>query len=446
MSANQASIGSKSLWTIGTYAASAAIRFGSNIVLSRLLGPEVLGIVVIAQAIRTGTDLLTDLGPEQNIVHSPHGDEDGFLNTIWTMQILRGLIVSLACLCFTPLLSSFYRIDIWLLVVVSAAPLLNSLMSTSIFSVSKRMDVKTRNLFELFSETLGLAINITLALALRNVWAPILGIVLSIAVRSALTYMLPRPRHRFMLDRIHAPAIFHFSKWIMLSSLALYAAIYVDRLFLGRVVTLATLGVYGLAKAISDLPNTVAGRVGFQIVFPFVARREADLRPGSADRAELGRTRRNFLLLVLTGIATVMAWSDWAVIILYGQRYAAAGWMLCMLLVGAWIAVLSSLNEATIFGRGEPQNVGLANVLRFAVMATILPIGFALWGLTGALLALPASEAMRYLVLARAQVRVRLTFMVQDAALTAGLIALFAGWLTIRLAFGLGLPWSHTIG
>jgi O-antigen/teichoic acid export membrane protein len=443
MSAKQASIGSKSLWTIGTYVASAAIRFGSNIVLSRLLGPEVLGIVVIAQAIRTGTDLLTDLGPEQNIVHSPHGEDERFLNTIWTMQILRGLIVSLACLCATPLLARFYRIDIWLLVVVSAAPLLNSLTSTSIFSVSKRMDVRTRNLFELLAEALGLVINVTLALTLRNVWAPILGIVLSISVRSALTYLLPRPGHRFVFDRHHALAIFHFSKWIMLSSLALYAAIYVDRLFLGRVVTLATLGVYGLAKAISDLPNTVAGRVGFQIVFPFVARRDGDLTPGSADRAELGRTRRNFLLLVLVGIATVMAWSDWAVIILYGQRYAAAGWMLCMLLVGGWIAVLSSLNEATIFGSGEPQNVGLANVIRFAVMATVLPAGFALWGLPGALLALPASETMRYLVLARAQIRVRLTFLKQDIALTAGLLALFTAWLAIRLTLGLGAPWSH---
>lgn len=442
MNAQQSSIASKSLWTMGTYAASASIRFGSNIVLSRLLGPEILGVVVLAQAIRTGSELLTDLGLEQNVVRSPHGDEERFLNTVWTMQILRGMLVSLACLCLTPLFARFYHVDMVILMIVSAAPLLNSLVSTSIFTLSKRLDVKTRNMFELVAETVGLVINVTLAFSLQNVWAPVLAIPLSIAARSALTYLLPHPKHRFVLDRIHAPAIFNFSKWIMLSSLAFYAAVYVDRLFLGRVVTLGTLGIYGLARAVADLPNTVAGRLAFQIVFPFVASHEDSFTAGSANRAELARARRNFLLLVLAGIATVMASADWVVIILYGHRYAAAGWMLCILLVGGWIAVLSSLNEATVFGRGKPQNVSLANVIRFFMMAAILPTGFALWNLPGALLALPASELTRYLVLMKAQRRLETTFLVQDAILSLGLLALFVWWITIRLAFGLGLPWS----
>lgn len=438
----QSSIGRKSLWTIGTYAASAGIRFGSNVVLSRLLGPEILGVVVIAQAIRVGCDLLTDLGPEQNVVHSPHGDEERFLNALWTLQIVRGAIVSLACLALTPVLAEFYRVDWSILAVVSAAPLINAFMSTSLFSAARRMDVKGRNVFELVAEAIGLVINVVLAVTLRNVWAPILGIVLAMAVRSALTYVMPHPRHRLVFDKVHTPAIFHFSKWIMLSSLTFYAAIYVDRLFLGRVVPLATLGVYGLAKAVSDLPQTVAGRLAFQIVFPFVARHKEELAPGSPAQAELAQTRRNFLILVLLGVATVMAWSDWAVRILYGARYLEAGWMLCMLLVGGWIAVLSSLNEATVFGRGEPQNVSLANLVRFVAMAAVLWGGYEVAGLVGALLALPASELARYAILMRAQVRLKTTFIGQDLALSLGLAALFAGWVVLRSVLGLGVPWA----
>lgn len=436
------SIAGKSLWTMGTYVASASIRFGSNIVLSRLLGPEVLGVVVIAQAIRVGTELLTDLGLEQNVVHSPHGNDERFLNTVWTMQLLRGLIVSLACLALTPLLAHFYRVEVLLLMVLSAAPMINSMMSTSLFSVAKRLDVKTRNMFELVVESIGLIINITLAFTLQNVWAPILGILLSITVRSSLTYLLPHQKHRFVLDRTYAPQIFHFSKWIMLSSLSFYAAVYVDRLFLGRVVSLGTLGVYGLAKAVADLPNTVAGRLAFQIVFPFVASNDDALQSGSSARGELRRARGAFLLLVLLGIATVMAWSDHAVILLYGRRYAAAGWMLCMLLVGGWIAVMSSLNEATVFGRGKPQNVSQANIVRFCVMAAVLPSGYALAGLPGALVALPMAEFTRYLILLRAQRRMGATFALQDAGLSLGLATLFGCWIGLRLMLGLGVPWA----
>jgi hypothetical protein len=116
--------------------------------------------------------------------------------------------------------------------------------------------------------------------------------------------------------------------------------------------------------------------------------------------------------------------------------------MLCMLLVGGWIAVLSSLNEATVFGRGEPQNVGLANLVRFVSMAAVLWAGYEVAGLVGALLALPASELARYAILMRAQVRLRTAFVAQDLALSAGLVALFAGWVLLRLVLGLGVPWA----
>lgn len=440
MRRGERSIAAKSLWTIGTYVASAGIRFGSSIVLSQLLGPAVLGVVVIAQAARVGTDLLTDLGFEQNVVSSPHGDDPAFLNTVWTMQIVRGVLISLAFASLAPLLAHAYGIDVAVMLAMSAAPFLSSLASTSIYSLSRRMEVRTRNLFELATEVTGLALNVAFAVALKNVWAPILGILLTLCARSAYSYALPHVRHRPAFHREHAVAILHFSKWIMLSSLALYAAVYIDRLYLGLVVPLAMLGVYGLAKTVSDLPQTVAGRLAFQIVFPFIARNRESF--DSAARRDLARTRGQFVALVMLGIGTVMAWSDWAIHILYGRRYEEAGWMLCLLLAGSWIGVLASLNEATVFGHGRPQFVSLANMVRSIVIAAALPTGFALGGLPGALMALPAGEVSRYLLLLRTQRRLGMTFLRQDATFSLGLLAIGSAWIGVRLALGLGVPWA----
>lgn len=442
MNGTASSIRAKSFWTMGTYVASTAIRFGGNIILSRVLGPEIMGIAVIAQAIRNGCELLSDFGFEQNVVRSPNGEDGGFLDTIWTMQILRGAIISLACLALAPTLAGFYGIDVWLMVALSAAPLLTSLMSTAPYTMARQLEVKRRNLFELGSEAAGLAITVALAVTLRSAWAPILAILLSFALRSALTYPLLHRRPTLRFDRRYVREIVHYSKWIMLSSLAFYAAIYIDRLYLGAVVSLAMLGIYGLARSIGDMPNTVAGRLGFQVVFPFVAHNDGGFAPGSTARRELGRTRAHFLILVLVGVATVMAWADMAVLALYGQRFAAAGWMVCVLLAGSWIAVLASLGEATVFGGGKPSNVSTANLLRFAVMGAVLPLGFHWGGMPGALLALPASELVRYLSLLRAQYRIGVAFLAQDVALSLGFVGLFGGWIALRLALGLGVPWA----
>jgi O-antigen/teichoic acid export membrane protein len=435
------SIAGKSLWTLGAYAGSAAVRFSSNIVLSHLLGPATLGVVVVAQAVRSGAELLTDMGFEQNVVHSPAGGDERFLNTVWTLQIIRGLLIAIVVAALSPFLAHFYRIDVLILLAMSTAPLIGSLNSTSIFSLAKTLDVRGRNIVELGAEAAGLVFIAVLAFALRNVWAPIIGILLTLVARSAISYAFPHPKHRLVLDRVHARDIFGFSKWIMLSSLALYAAIYIDRLFLGRVVDLAMLGVYGLARAISDLPQTVAGRLAFQIVFPFIAQNREGL--DASARAELSKTRGLFLLVVGLGVGMVAAWSDWAVKILYGDRYLAAGWMLSILLAGGWIGTLNSLNEAIVFGRGRPQNVGLANVVRIAVMAAALTGGFVLWGLPGAVAALPVAEGVRYGMLFLAQKQAGVTFVRQDALLTFGITAMVAGWIVLRLALGLGTPWDH---
>ncbi|SFG20026.1 Membrane protein involved in the export of O-antigen and teichoic acid [Novosphingobium sp. CF614] len=434
------SIGGKSVWTIVVYAASAAIRFLTNIILTRLLAPEILGVVVIAQAIRTGAELLTDMGMEQNVVHSPHGDDERFLNTVWTLQILRGIAIAAVTIFAAYAVSRFYRVDTAVLVAMSAAPFLNSLASTSIFSLSRHLEVKTKNLFELASEAAGLIINVTLALWLHSVWAPIMGILATLAVRSAASYLLPHQRHRLLLDRTFGQAIFEFSKWVMLSSLMLFGAVYADRLFLGHVASLAVLGIYGLARALSDVPSMLATRLAMQIVFPTVAKDQT--RADAAARTGLARTRRYVLLLFAVGIATVMAWSDWTVRLLYDVRYEQAGWMLFLLLASSWFAVLAWFGEAKMLGHGMPRSVGVANAIRLAVMMGGLVAGFSLLGLPGAVLALPASELARYGILRVAQRGLPNTFALQDALFTLGFLALLIAWVTIRVSLGLGVPWA----
>ncbi|WBO20858.1 oligosaccharide flippase family protein [Sphingomonas abietis] len=435
-----ASINARSWWTIGGYAVSTGIRFLTSVVLSHLLAPDILGVVVIAQAIRTGAELLTDMGMEQNVIHSPHGDEERFLNTVWTLQLLRGAGIAMVSVFAAYAVSRFYHVETAVLIAISAAPFLNSLASTSVFSLARHFEIKSKNLFELSVELIGFGINIALVLWLHDVWAPILGILGTIALRSAASYALPHQRHRLCVDRAFGRMIFGFSKWVMLSSLMLFGAVYADRLLIGHIASLAVLGIYGLARALSDVPSALASRLAMQILFPVVARDRIAADP--LVRIELARARRNVLLLFLFGIATVMAWSDWVVDLLYDPRYRQAGWILFVLLASSWIAVLAWLGEATMFGQGKPRSVSFANVIRLLVMAAVLPLGYALFGLPGAVIALPASELARYGVLRIAQRKLPNSFVGQDAAFTLGFLLVLAAWLAIRAGAGFGVPWA----
>src|SRR5687768_3709687 len=97
-------------WTIGTYAASVAVRFGSNIVLSRLVAPEVFGMIVIVLAIRVGADLLSDVGIGQSVVNNPDGEKPDFYDTAWTIQVIRGLALFAVCQVLAGPIAELYRI------------------------------------------------------------------------------------------------------------------------------------------------------------------------------------------------------------------------------------------------------------------------------------------------------------------------------------------------
>lgn len=438
---DKVSITAKVLWTAGGYAASLGVRFVSSVIIARLLDPQILGIMVIAQAVRVGTELLTDVGIEQNVVSNPQGDQPRFLNAAWTLQVLRGLFIASVLLALSPFLSGLYNIPIGVFVAVSAAPLINSFTSTSILSLSRNLNAKARSIFELASEVIGLLINVAIALAMPNLWAPIIGLLLGLAVRASLSYLLPHPAHRLVFDKQRMLTIIHFGKWIMLSSLGFYAAMYIDRLYLGKVLSVATLGVYGLARTIADLPLILASRLASQIMFPIIAAYRAN--SGNSGMKELAAVRFRFLLLAAFGIASVMAWSDLAVSVLYDNRYKDAGWMLFLLLMNAWVGVLAYLGEATTLGNSKPQVASVANICRIAVAAVCLPIGFHGFGLAGAILALPLGELARYSVLHVAQrgapgPRAGL----QDVVATAGLAAILAFWIGVRFLAGLGVPWG----
>src|SRR5690242_3160796 len=85
-------------WTLASHAFSLALRFGSNLLMTRLLVPDMFGVMAIATVIMVGLEMFSDLGLRPNIVQSRRGSDPAFLNTAWSVQIIRGLCLWAAAL------------------------------------------------------------------------------------------------------------------------------------------------------------------------------------------------------------------------------------------------------------------------------------------------------------------------------------------------------------
>ena len=61
--------------------------------MTRLLVPEMFGLMSIVSVFIMGLSLFSDLGLKQSIIQSKRGRDERFLNTIWSFQIIRGFSI-----------------------------------------------------------------------------------------------------------------------------------------------------------------------------------------------------------------------------------------------------------------------------------------------------------------------------------------------------------------
>src|SRR5579883_2981735 len=133
------------IWTIAGFGISQILRFISNIVLTRLLFPELFGLMAIVSTFLTGLQLFSDLGLNASIVKSKRGDDPLFLNTTWTLQILRGVILWLCCIGIAYPAAHFYNEPrlLWLIPLVGINTLISGFNSTSLATLNRHLSLKS---------------------------------------------------------------------------------------------------------------------------------------------------------------------------------------------------------------------------------------------------------------------------------------------------------------
>jgi O-antigen/teichoic acid export membrane protein len=424
-------------WVAVPFAAQQAIRLGTNIVLTRLLAPEIFGIMLLINSLRTGTELLSDIGIGQSVVRSPNGENRDFLDVAWTLQMLRGLLLTLFVLIAAVPVAAFYgRMDLApLILAMSPVFFITGLQSAGLFTAQRHMLLHRRAVYEVANTVLASIIGIAMALMIKSAWALVIALVVSTFVMTISSFLIfERRLPRFRWERSHVREIISFGKWIFLSTAVYFAATSFDRFYFVAAVPIAMAGIYGVARTFSDMLAALAQRAGALLVFPRAAAmqgRQDEMAP------RLRHTRRKTLALVALALGAAVAGSDQFILVAYDQRYHAAAFMIPILIVGVWFNILSTFADAMLMGAGRPAHGAWANFAKFGVMLAGLPIAFARGSLLEALLVLVLAEMARWLALQPATRRERFGSLSDDCLLTLLMAAAALGFKWMFGALGL---------
>lgn len=419
-------------FTLAGRGAGEVLRFASNLLLTRLLFPEAFGLMAIVNAVAQGARMATDLGIRGSVVQSPRGDEQVFLDTAWTIQILRGLgIAAILFLGAGPLAAAFDKPEASALIrVVALCAVIEGFTSTAGYTLMRKVRVGRQTLRDFLAKAVSIAVTLTWALASPSVWALVAGTLTGSLMQVALSHrLLPGYRNWFAYERTAARSIVRFGRWVVLATLMTFLLTQGDRLVLGKLMSATELGVYAIALGLTQTLPEVMQALSANILFPVYA------RLGSLGIAEQRREVQRYRFVILA-IALPCLWllalvGPDLVRLLYDPRYLNAGWMVQLLAASLVPSIVSLSAERALMARGDSFSHMLLQVGQAVLVLGGLFAGHALWGgAHGVLVGLVAGRLLAYVPLALLLRRIGLWLPRLDGlAFAASALVLGAGLL-----------------
>lgn len=384
-------------WVMAGYVASQILRLGGNLVLTRLLFPEAFGLMAIVQAVLMGVNMLSDVGTTTSIIQHTHGNTPRFLNTAWTIQIIRGvsmwLVVSLLAI---PLAGLYGEPELARLLPVAAlTAVISALNSTKLATADRNLDARRVTLIDVGSYVVGLTIMVVLAWQFKSVWSLVWGNIASTVIKAITSHTWLRGLpNRLAWDRTATGHLMRFGRWIFVSSAVTFFAGEGNRLLLGTLLDVRQLSFFTLASTMNLMFYQAMQHLSSKVLFPayseIVRNQPAQMRQALI-RARVALVLPSWLLAV-----GFIFFGDILMQHLYDPRYHDSGSMLQMLALGSLAGSLGTSYVGVLWAKGMVATHTALLTLHICLQLTGIFTGFHFMGVSGVVLGLSASAWLMY--------------------------------------------------
>ncbi|MEZ5798329.1 MAG: oligosaccharide flippase family protein [Paracoccaceae bacterium] len=410
--------------TAGSYVITQGLRLGSNLILTRLLFPEAFGLMALVSVVLVGLQMFSDTGIGPAISRSARGDDPAFLDTAWTINLGRGVLLWLmACALAWPLAALWEAPELRAILPVAGLTLLVSGFNpTRIDTANRHLALGRLTALDLVAQAAGILTMVALAAIWPTVWALVWGALAGSVAKLVLTWAgLPGQVNRLCWDRAAGHELLHFGKWIFLSTLCGFLLVQGDKAILGHYLTLPQLGIYNTGFFLASFPALLAGVVVSRVMIPIYRARAEGQGSARLERARWALT--GGVVLTLAVLALI---GPPLVAFLYDDRYLAAGAILTAVALVQMPGVVGMTYDQAALAAGDGRGYFALIAARAAVQTLAFLAGAHWAGLGGALAGQGLAAVLVHPLIIRLARRHGVWDMRHDAAMFA-LVAVLVG-------------------
>lgn len=369
------------------------LRAVSSILLTRLLMPEDFGISAIISSIGFTAAMLSDLGFQAFVVRHEEGDAPRFLDTVWTVSLIRSWLLAGALVTLSgPIAGFFGKPELVPMIEWSALLfVIDGLASLSLLTAIRKRMILRLSLMELGVMVVQIAAGVLLGYFWRDVWALLVALLVSSTCKTTLSYMIfPDARRRLSLDPAYMRDLWRFARYVTGSSMITLLLLQCDKLVLARLMTLDNFGLYVLAGNLASAPIAFTTAYASRVLYPYYAQLWRE-QPGNL-RALFYAKRWLPSLLYSFAAGGLIGSAPLVVAILYDHRYAGTALYLQLLAITPLFALTSYSANETLVAAGRIASAWQTSISKLAWLALAAPSGYLLAGQTGLVAAIGLME------------------------------------------------------
>lgn len=387
-----------SAWLTSEYFVDQALRLVANVVLARILFPEAFGIMALVQVFLQGMEMLSDVGIRGAIIKSNQREDHQFLDTAWTIQVCRGIVLFLLVLPLAPFYAQALQEPqlTYLIIASGAINFVNSIKPTKGITAGIAMKHRLLVLIRVFSSTFATIVTVVAALITENIWSFILGNLAGTLLRTLLLFVaVPGRCNRFRMNTEAFKDIIGFSLWVFISSAVTFGVNQADKIIIGSTLGTKALGLYNVAFFIASAPKLLFESINSRIGQPLFS-------PKSKTPIE---KIKKFQMISVAGSClalTVLSLLGPAIIhFLYDSRYDVSAAIVPFIALSFTPTILAGSYVILLLANGRSKLTTYYMLVKLSLQLPLLYILITHYNLFGMILAAPIVELLCYPLLVK---------------------------------------------
>lgn len=377
-------------WLYMLEGCSKVLLIMQTVILARLLMPEDFGIVGIFFIVSVALENFTKTGFNKALIQR-NDINNRFLDTAWTVSIIRGILLFAILFIFSPVIVEFLNAPNALMVVrvLGISLMLKGFQNVGVIYFSKELNFKKEFFLKSGANITNFLISVPLAFTLRNEWAIVFGLLGSDMIGLILSFYLSSYRPRLAFDYNIFRNLFTYSKWLLLSSMVVFFSKQMDKVFVTKLLGEISLGIYVVAWRFARIPELLSKPIP-NALFPAYSKYQNNPSYMKEKYIETLKYLSVFALPLVAGIV-VMAKSF--VYGFLGDKWAAAVLPMQILTVAIGLNLITSTSLSLFNAMGRTSfnfKVNIVKLIALIMFAYPLVIRYGVMGAAASYLMLSA--------------------------------------------------------